>query len=34
MINSDADSTIIHNLKYVSLLASLAALFLFCAARV
>ena len=33
MMNANANPTLLHNLKYVSLLASLAALFLLCAAR-
>ena len=34
IMHSNTNATLVHNLKYVSLLASLAALFLLCAARV
>lgn len=33
-MKSNTNALMIHNLKYISLLASLAALFLVCAARV
>ncbi len=33
MLHSKANTTLVHNLKYVSLLASMVALFLLCAAR-
>lgn len=32
--NANTNATLVHNLKYVSLLASLVAMFLVCAARV
>ena len=33
MMHSNTNAALVHNLKYVSLLASLVALFLLCAAR-